>query len=212
MNTTALQGLQPGFRNEALDSQAVFRTGLTAMSHPGRPVAMPDDIAHPKTGHAAAAALLLALLDSDCHVWLSPTLAAGDAGHWLRFHTGCQLVSDATQAQFLWVGLGDALPDFSQLRSGSDAYPDQSATCVLEVAELRANVKAADAANAPWHLSGPGIPGQASLASDGLTPAFATQWADNHAQFPRGVDAYLATHTHVVGLPRTTAIRQAMEI
>lgn len=209
MNTHILQDLQPGFRDEALDSQAVFRTSLTAMSHPGRPVAMPDDIAHPRTGHAAAAALLLALLDADCSVWLSPTLAAGDAGHWLRFHTGCQLTSDAAQAQFLWVGADDVPPELAQLCTGSDAYPDQSATCVLEVAALHVT---ADADRAPWSLTGPGIAGQTLLASDGLTPTFVAQWQDNHALFPRGVDAYLATSTHVAGLPRTTAIRPAQEI
>jgi alpha-D-ribose 1-methylphosphonate 5-triphosphate synthase subunit PhnH len=32
------------------------------------------------------------------------------------------------------------------------------------------------------------------------------QWQHNHASFPRGVDVFLTTPTHVVGLPRTTHI------
>ena len=33
---------------------------------------------------------------------------------------------------------------------------------------------------------------------------FETQWAANHAMFPRGVDLLLGTPGHIVGLPRTT--------
>jgi alpha-D-ribose 1-methylphosphonate 5-triphosphate synthase subunit PhnH len=85
------------------------------------------------------------------------------------------------------------------LRQGSDAYPDQSATCVIEVHNLHAD-------EAGWRLQGPGILGERSLRVQGLAADFPNQWSRNHASFPCGVDVFLATATHIVGLPRSTRI------
>ena len=201
MSTTPLASLGAGFSNEAFGSQAVFRAVLQALSHPGRTVAVEHDAQAPAVGHAASAAVLLALLDSDCTLWLSPKLAASDAGAWLRFHTGCTLVADAAQSRFVWVAQGDALPALNRLALGTDIYPDQSVTCVVDVS--RAAATTTDASDA-WHLRGPGIQEVADLQVDGLPDDFETQWAANHAMFPRGVDLLLGTPDHIVGLPRTT--------
>lgn len=197
---TPLASLGAGFSNEAFGSQAVFRAVLQALSHPGRTVAVEHDAQTPAVGHAASAAVLLALLDSDCTLWLSPRLVASDAGAWLRFHTGCTLVSDAAQARFVWVAQGDLLPALNSLALGTDIYPDQSATCVVDV--LRAAATTEDVSDA-WHLRGPGIQDVAALQVNGLPDDFGVQWAANHAVFPRGVDLLLATAGHIVGLPRT---------
>jgi len=195
----ALQNMVAGFDHEAYGSQAVFRTALQALSHPGCPLDMPLNMALPRGGHAAAAALLLGLLDADTAVYLSPSLAGSDAAAWLRFHTGCSEVADVAQAQFIWVGQGDALPQLHNLRQGSDAYPDQSATCVIEVHNLHAD-------EAGWRLQGPGILGERTLRVQGLAADFPNQWSRNHADFPCGVDVFLVTATQIVGLPRTTRI------
>jgi alpha-D-ribose 1-methylphosphonate 5-triphosphate synthase subunit PhnH len=113
-------------------------------------------------------------------------------------------VTDANEAHFIWVALGNALPALNSLRLGSDAYPDQSATCVIETLALHANV-------AGWTLQGPGIQDKRHLQVTGLTPDFTDQWQHNHASFPRGVDVFLTTPTHVVGLPRTTRILNTQE-
>ena len=198
-----LQNVVAGFDHEAFGSQAVFRVALEALSHPGRVLGMPLQNALPRQGHGAAAALLLGLLDADTTLWLSPTLARSDAPVWLRFHTGCQIVTDAADAQFLWVAQGDDMPQLNTLKVGSDAYPDQSATCVLEVVSLHSDAGG-------WRLQGPGIPSERSLQVQGCQPDFAAelalQWADNHASFPRGVDVFLSTTSHIAGLPRTTRI------
>jgi len=206
MNDHELAAIGAGFGHEAFGSQVVFRAALQALSHPGRPVCVAHDAELPKHGHGAAAVLWLALLDADCSLWLSPSLAGSDAAAWLRFHTGCRIVTDAAQAQFVWVGQGDTPPALDRLRRGSDAYPDQSATCVIEVAQLDA-VEGFGA----WTLSGPGIRERASLQVTGLPDDFPALWADNHAAFPRGVDLFLGTATHLVGLPRTTRINNPRE-
>jgi alpha-D-ribose 1-methylphosphonate 5-triphosphate synthase subunit PhnH len=207
MTATAhnLSALGAGFSNESLGSQEVFRSVLNALSHPGAPQTVTHDAQVPATGHGAAAAALLALLDSECTLWLSPRLAASAAGTWLRFHTGCQLVDAPEQARFLWVAAGDALPALASLPLGSDEYPDQSATCVVDV-ELPDG-----ATHAAWQLTGPGIRDTQALCVHGLPDDFGRQWADNHAAFPRGVDLLLAGATQLVGLPRTTRIASHVE-
>jgi alpha-D-ribose 1-methylphosphonate 5-triphosphate synthase subunit PhnH len=199
MKAQDLQHIAAGFTHEAFGSQAVFRAALDALSHPGRPGLMPIDCALPRHGQPAAAALLLGLLDADTRLWLSPALARSDAAPWLRFHTGCHIVAEANEANFVWVALGDALPALASLRLGTDAYPDQSATCVIETLAVHADV-------AGWTLQGPGIQDQRQVQVTGLTPEFEEQWQLNHASFPRGVDVFLTTPTHIVGLPRTTRI------
>ncbi|VTU45913.1 phosphonate C-P lyase system protein PhnH [Variovorax sp. PBL-E5] len=206
MTPSELAAIGAGFSDPALGSQAVFRAALQALSHPGRPVDVPHDAEVPARGHAAAAALLLALLDPDCRLWLSPSLAGSDAAAWLRFHCGCVLVDEPAQAQFAWVAAGDEMPALDGFAQGSDTYPDQSATCVLEVPAF------ADAAagGAAWQLHGPGIRGQVRLTV-GLAPqaahALVAQRAAEHAAFPCGIDLFLATERQIVGLPRTTRIR-----
>jgi len=202
MSTPDLNTLVAGFDDEAFGSQAVFRAALQALSHPARPIDMPLAAAVPRHGHMAAAVLLLGLLDADTRLWLSPAIAASDAAAWLRFHTGCTLVAEPAQAQFCWLAQGDTWPGLAQLNLGSDTWPDQSATCVIEVDRLQGDAPG-------WMLQGPGIPGERMLQVTGLPSGFESQWQDNHALFPRGVDVFLASPTQIAGLPRTTRLQHA---
>lgn len=206
MSAHDLSNLGAGFTHEAFGSQAMFRVALEALSHPGRCMTVSHDAEVPQTGHPASAALLLALLDSDCTLWLSPSLANSDAAAWLRFHTGCQLVTQAEQAMFAWVAVGDAMPALASFSQGSDNAPDQSATCILDLPLLDGN-SVSESGSAQWALTGPGIQHVTHLSVDGLSVDFMAQWAANHASFPRGVDLFLASSQQVVGLPRTTSIQ-----
>jgi len=212
MSAHDLSNLGAGFSHEAFGSQAMFRVALDALSHPGRCMTVSHDAEVPQTGHPASAALLLALLDSDCTLWLSPSLANSDAAAWLRFHTGCQLVTQADQAMFAWVAAGDAMPALTSFSQGSDNAPDQSATCVLDLPLLDANAanavsETSESGAAQWALKGPGIQDVHHLTVDGLAADFLVQWTANHASFPRGVDLFLASAQQLVGLPRTTSIQ-----
>ena len=203
MKSDDLQRMQPGFNDPVLDSQVVFRRALQALSMPGRLVDLPDLDSEPEQGHNASALLLLALVDSDCALWLSPSLAGSDAQAWLRFHTGCRFVQEPSQANFLWLCAGDPWPSFSEMQVGSAEYPDQSATCIMETSGLQTG-----ADHQVWSLTGPGIAAPLGLTAEGLPADFAAQWAVNHAAFPRGVDVLLTTATQVLGLPRSAALRQ----
>ena len=205
MKAEDLQSVRPGFDDPAMGSQAVFRRALEALSLPGRKVELPLVAQLPAHGQGAAALLLLALLDSDSTLWLSPSLAGTDAQAWLRFHTGCRCVSEPAQARFLWLAQGDTWPALAQLDAGSDEYPDQSATCIMELSGLEAP-QADD-----YVLTGPGIKDELVLRASGLPADFAEQWAANHASFPRGVDVFLTTGAHVIGLPRSIRLQHTVE-
>jgi alpha-D-ribose 1-methylphosphonate 5-triphosphate synthase subunit PhnH len=206
MTTIDLSALGAGFSDESRGSQAVFRAALRALSHPGRPVEVTHDAEVPRQGHAASAAVLLALLDADSRLWVSPALAASDAPAWLRFHTGCAIVDDPGRAQFAWIAEGPGeLPPLQAFAQGSLSYPDTSTTCVIDVQEF-VDAEPALEAGTSWTLSGPGIADRTMLSARGLPADFQAQWRANHAAFPCGVDVLLASARHLAGLPRTTRI------
>ncbi len=199
-----LKDLGRGFAEPALCSQTVFRHALDALSLPGRVQTLGasgglQGMQAPQGANPAAAALLLALLDQDCKLWLSPGLAQGDAAAWLRFHTGCLVVVDAALADFAWIASASELPALEVFAQGSAEYPDQSATCIVQVESL-------DSPTPAWTLRGPGIKGSTQLHIDGLASEFAAQWRMGQTHFPCGVDFFFTQGEAFVGLPRSTLI------
>lgn len=217
MTTVDLSGIEAGFSDLALGSQTVFKAALYALSHPGKRVNVAHDAKPPPPGHGSSAALVLALVDAESRVWLSPSVASGNAGPWLRFHTGCSLVEDPGAAHFAWASHLSELPELKRFSQGSLRYPDQSALCLIDVESLDVPP---DGATTPvgacrsdrnFILRGPGILEQAQLRVGGwsksLTERFSQEMAANHAGFPCGVDVFLATRSDLVGLPRTTFVQ-----
>lgn len=190
-----LSSIGRGFEDLALDSQAVFRQVLSAFSKPGEIQLAPTDIESPEGLHPAAAAVLLALLDQDTRLWLSPAFTGGVAGAYLRFHTGCVLTDNPQTADFV-LARPDDLPILSELTLGSEEYPERSATVVVQVEDLNNE--------AGWRLSGPGIDGQANLNVAGLNDSFLPAWRESQLHFPRGVDLIFAGADRLVAMPRTT--------
>jgi alpha-D-ribose 1-methylphosphonate 5-triphosphate synthase subunit PhnH len=218
-----LSALCAGLNDPARDSQALFRCVLQAYSHPGRLVSIPMIAANhaPNTAASAAhwplldgcgaqassAALLLALLDAETTLWLSPTLAQAEGlASWLRFHTGCRVLAQPQQAQFVWAAQLDELPDLADLACGSDASPETAATCLIDVPVLCTGPAAAD-----WVLSGPGIADRAWLGLPGASAherdRFLALRLAGQALFPRGPDWLLASAQQIVGLPRSTQLQ-----
>jgi alpha-D-ribose 1-methylphosphonate 5-triphosphate synthase subunit PhnH len=201
MSTIDLSTIGAGFSNLAIGSQTLFRATMHALAHPARMVTLAHDARAPEQAKSASAAALLALLDADCTLWLSPRLASGDAPAWIRFHTGSVIVADHRDAQFLWVAYGDAPPPLRELKQGTDTDPDQGATCFIDVASIGQHK-----GSGAWRLTGPGILNESWLNVDGLPADFAAVWQANHDAFPCGVDVFLATDAGIVGLPRSTLI------
>lgn len=197
MNGMDLSSIGPGFADPVLDSQAAFRGCLSALATPGAMVALGAGLEAVPGLHPAASALLLALLDQDTRLWLSPGAAASRVAASLKFHTGCSLAAAPREADFALVASPAELPPLDAFSAGSQEYPERSATVVLQVPELTAG---------GWTLTGPGIRGEAGLGVPALGADFLAQWEHNHARFPRGIDLYLSCGERLCGLPRTTRI------
>jgi len=205
MSELLLHDMAPGFTDATAHSQLVFRCALDAMARPGTPVRVPEiSLVSPTSlTNAAAASVLLALLDQDCTLWLSPSLANGSVAAWLRFHTGCQILGDCSQADFVWASSFAELPPLHQLKQGSAEYPDQSATCVVDVTGWRAAVVSdADAVS----LRGPGVREVITLAVDGMTASFVQQHHAMQAHAPCGVDIFCCAGDVVLGFPRSVRL------
>lgn len=194
--TVDLTQVGPGFSDAVATAQAVFRASLDALSRPGHICTVHSDASAPAGVFPAACAVLLALLDQDTSLYVAPGHNA--TASYFRFHTGCTLAKNATEADFLYIGADDALPDLVTLRNGSEYSPDHSATVVREVTQL--------ASGHGVKLTGPGILGSTLLAAPQLDAAFVAQWRAARERFPRGVDIFLTCGAQLCGLPRTTRI------
>ncbi len=192
-----LSAIGPGFSDPEIASQAVFRRGLEALSHPGSLIEVDSDAEVPAGVGAAACALLLALPDQDTRLWLAPAFSQ-EAAAYFRFHTGCQMTSVHGEADFALVGDVTELPLLQSFRCGSDEYPDHSATLIVEVPHI--------ASDSGWRIAGPGIRNEARLSVPALGKTFPAQWAANHKLFPRGIDIFFTCGALLCGLPRTTQL------
>jgi alpha-D-ribose 1-methylphosphonate 5-triphosphate synthase subunit PhnH len=210
MSVLTLQDMAPGFADSTAQSQLVFRCALDALARPGTPVSIPAAslVSPTRSTNAVAASVLLALLDQDCTLWLSPALAAGPAAAWLRFHTGCQLETDGSKADFVWAASIAELPPLHQLKQGSAEYPDQSATCVVGVAGWRT---AAEADAGAVTLRGPGVRDAITLAVDGMDADFVQQHHAMQAPAPCGVDIFCCVEDVLLGFPRSVRFVAAGE-
>ena len=193
------ENLSPGFADPVGAAQATFRAVLTALSEPGKVLALELALEPPAPLGLAAAAVALSLLDGDTPLWCDPASRA--AAPSLRFHTGAPLVEAPERARFALIAEAALLPSLAAFDAGSDEYPDRSATLIVEVAAL--------GAGPTLSLRGPGIPDHRVLAVGGLPAGFAAEWRANHARFPRGVDLILTAGGRLAGLPRSTLIEES---
>ena len=198
---TMTDTLLAGFNDTTLDSQRAFRTALDALSRPGRIVTMPDLLPDgaPAPLMPATAALALALFDYETPVWLDGAADTPAVRDWLRFHCGCPLVADRAQARFaLLAGAPGSPGTMAGFDTGTDAYPDRSATLIWQVGSL--------SEGSAYRLAGPGIAQEESLKTNSLYAGFDSDWQKNAKLFPRGLDLFLVAGDRLAGLPRTVTI------
>lgn len=192
-----MQGvLEGGFADRPREAAVAFRAALDALARPGR--VRDAGGAQPPDGlSVAAGVLLLTLADAETPVWLPDRLRGSAVAEWLRFHTNAPEMADRAKAMFA-VGRWDELIPLEDWATGTPAYPDRSATMIVEVTALEGG--------SVLELSGPGIEGTASLTPvlpDGALAAL--RW--NAARYPLGLDFFFTAAGQVAGLPRSTRIK-----
>ncbi|HVM86305.1 MAG TPA: phosphonate C-P lyase system protein PhnH [Candidatus Binatia bacterium] len=184
----------PGLTDPVGQSQEIFRTVLTALAEPGRVLDLASAPDVPLGIDAAALAILLTLADGDTPVWIGGT-TDGALAAYLRFHTGAPIVSQARAAQFAVVVDPSRYLPLSDFDPGVEDFPDRAATVIIGATAL---AESGDVA-----LRGPGIPDRRRVTIGGLPARFAADWAENHAEFPCGVDVLFTCGRRILGLPRS---------
>ena len=188
------QWLQPAFNDPVLDAQASFRAALKALAEPGLAQSMDRALALGGL-QPATYALCLAFLDGDTPLWLAPAFDTPAIRANLSFHCGCPIVTERELASFALLDEGE-LHDLSGFYNGSERYPDQSCTLLIQLAAL------AGGPTLRWR--GPGIKDVRRVE----LPLSAGFWQQRQARsaFPRGLDAFFAAADQVIGLPRSTRV------
>ncbi|MHA6494604.1 phosphonate C-P lyase system protein PhnH [Pseudomonas borbori] len=188
------QWLQPAFNDPVLDAQTSFRAALKALAEPGL-VRTLDRALALDAMHPATYALCLAFLDGDTPLWLAPRFDTPAIRANLSFHCGCPIVIEREQALFALLDAAQ-LSDLSGFDNGSERYPDQSCTLLIQLDALDGGPL--------LHWRGPGI----ETVRDVDLPLTAEFWRERSARsaFPRGLDAFFAAGEQVLGLPRSTRV------
>ena len=193
--------LDGGFADPVMQSQTVFRAVMDALANPGT---AQDLIAVDGFGGGLSpeiVSIVLTLSDHDTLIWL-PEALAGDTTvrEFIGFHTGATIVPEPAKAVFAFATNADELPALDQFNLGTQEYPDRSTTIVLAVTALSGGDELI--------ITGPGIKDHGHIGPVGLPKDFIAQWSYNRELFPRGIDLLLVADGQVMGLPRSTRIRQ----
>ncbi|MDQ2067771.1 phosphonate C-P lyase system protein PhnH [Xinfangfangia sp. CPCC 101601] len=181
--------LTGGFADPAPQSAHAFRALLEAMARPGR-IHTVLGAEPPAPLSVAAGVTLLTLTDATTPLHLAGAYDCADLRSWIAFHCGAPLVS-AQEAQFA-LGAWEDLHPVTQFKIGDPAYPDRSATLIVEMPELTATGA---------RLTGPGIAAEARLSLP-ETAAFQA----NRKLFPLGFDVILTCDKRLAALPRSTKV------
>lgn len=190
MTTATLDG---AFADAARDAARAFRTCLTVMARPGTIDRMAG-ATPPAPLSIAAGTLVLTLCDAETPIHLAGAHDTRAVRDWIIFHTNAPIVSDRAGAAFA-LGTWPAILPLRDYPTGSDEYPDRSATLIVEMDVINASGA---------RLSGPGIRGSARLSLPSIDP-----FRDNRALFPCGLDFYFTSGDQIAALPRSTKVEAA---
>jgi alpha-D-ribose 1-methylphosphonate 5-triphosphate synthase subunit PhnH len=189
--------VQPGLTSPVYDSQGIFRLLLKGMAEPGL-IARLDDVPDFQVGlNAASYAVALALFDQDTRINLTASLQQAEIKESLRFHTAAALVEDCDTADFVICNESDR-PDLDQLNAGTETYPDQSCTLIIQCESFFKGII--------YRASGPGIETSRKIRCSGFNGTLLHQRESLAAQFPLGIDLILTCDREFFCIPRTTKL------
>ena len=186
-------GPAAGFADTVHETQQVFRRLLDAFTHPGRVILLQQRLMALDALWPSSAALALTLLDHSTPVHLDPVLDTEAVRDFLRFHCGAPLVEAPADASFALVGDAGAL-DLAAYAVGDAERPERSTTVIIQIPGFLHGK--------PRRLTGPGIATSTSLIADGVESKFWSQWRENGALYPCGVDVVFAAPEAIAVLPR----------
>lgn len=108
------------------------------------------------------------------------------------------MTKSSLTADFAIICAESGLPSVTQFKQGSDAFPDRSATLIVQAPDL--------VTGPPVTLTGPGIEHESVLTVAGIADYFWQERREQNSVFPRGVDIVFTSGDRVVALPRSTRL------
>lgn len=202
---------QLGF-SQVHNTQEIYRTLLQAMSRPGLVCEISEHmngIDIPAGTSKPAAAIALTLLDGE----VSFTLLMPGHEEWIetiRRLTYCKLVN-ISAADYIFTEGIESLSLItliqSQVKIGTLASPEKSATIFIRVQDFITTNTSVQAQACSLIMTGPGIETQTICYITGLS----LEWIDSRAslieEYPLGVDIVLYTEQgKLIAIPRTTIV------
>lgn len=162
-------------------ANAAFDALLRATARPGQIEHLPAQGVGP---------VIAALIDRECTFF-----ARDDAIVHRLGETGARF-APAAQADFVFCNANEVSALLSQVKTGSDLYPDDGASLIVATAL---------AGGEKLRLSGPGIKDQCEVEIAGLDRA---DWAQRaqRIRYPTGFDMLMVDGAHLMTLPRSTKV------
>ena len=191
--SAVVQHLLPGFDNPVDAAQQVFRELLRAMAEPGVTCRAEAASRHPQALDAASYAIALCLFDQDTRLKLVDGVNSPEARDSLRFHNSVNLVDVWQQADFV-ICDEEETPDLEILNPGSQAFPDESCTLIIQCDSLTEGTL--------YSATGPGIEHVRYLRCSGLNSSLLRQREAMAQRFPLGIDIILTCDREFFCLPR----------
>ncbi|MCE0495284.1 phosphonate C-P lyase system protein PhnH [Vibrio salinus] len=199
--------ISQAFQDEVHDSQQCFRRLLKAMSEPGTIVTL-DRCDGFGALMPATTQVLLTMADAMTSLWFSSQLQSdSDISDNIRFHCSAPVVMSQQEADFAVFSSRDQSEyDWlsPQFDIGDEAYPDRSATVIVEVESFYEGSELT--------LTGPGIRQERVVCLGGLSESLFSylEQRQERVAFPLGVDFIFTSGRQVMCFPRTTKVEVAL--
>lgn len=200
-----------GYCDRVAAARLVHRRVMAALTWPGsrQPLPLPED--RPDGLPPVAAALMLALCDSDTPVYLPSGLALSRwCATWLRLHCQAAVVDDPGSARYLLCRRDDDLPLSRILYARSngalpgDEDPLRDRTLLLEVASLRGGLSVCIQSDHDTRR-------EVIVDIDALPTAVLGSCCKQDAHAPLGIDIIAFDADSIIALPRGVRLAPALD-
>jgi len=183
---------------EVFDAQEQFRIVLDAMAHPGKIYQLKDfDFETPSALSNASAVIAFALLNADTSFH---TLGNSQLSEYLSVNTGA-IQETFERADFVFIQGNSNAEFLFRLKHGTLSYPEDSATLLIEVAEI--NKFYLDGCT-EIIFRGPGVEFENRVFFRGLSMEILAAVKEINFEFPLGIDLiFCDKNNQIVGLPRS---------
>lgn len=191
--------IQQGFNNPVLAAQTTFRQLLTAMSEPATKHVVNDSVSSPINLNAASYSIALTLLDQNTKVALTDSLKTPQIVSSIQFHCSVEWVDEVELADFLFCDESDESPDLFALKPGTETYPDQSCTLIIQCNSF--------SQGQTFKLTGPGIQTYHTIQCSAITASLFESRQKINQLFPLGIDMIFTCGHEFFCIPRSTILQ-----